>query len=224
MNALPSWATSRMDQTTWILVGCAALALVIAVLLVRRRRTAHRIEALPPLVFEVHDRREPRLRPAAFRVSGPLPAYAPPEPVRVYEPPQAEPWPYAPSDGRTVEMPRGGTVSPNGYLPGRLEITGGPHRGEAIRFPRIDGGAMADYTLGRGEGPPRTHIRLPVTTVSRQQARLRFEGGRWKLINLSQTNPTAVNGQVLQTPEGMRWLQDGDTVEMGELVLRFRSS
>ncbi len=224
MNALPSWATGGMDQTTWILVGCALAALVIAALLLRRRRGAHRIEALPPLVFAVHDRREPRLRPAAFRISGPGPVYAPPEPVRAYEPPQAESWPYAPSDGRTVEMPRGSSVSPNGYLPGRLEITGGPHRGEAIRFPRIDGDGMADYTLGRGEGPPRTHIRLPVTTVSRQQARLRYEGGRWKLINLSQTNPTAVNGQVLHTPEGVRWLQDGDTVEMGELVLRFRSS
>jgi hypothetical protein len=223
-----------MNQTTWILVGCAILALVVAVLFVRRRRAAHRIEALPPLVFEVHDRREPRLRPASFRPAEamraytpaePVRAYAPAEPVRAYAPPAPEPWPYAPSDGRTVEMPRGGgAVSPNGYLPGRLEITGGPHRGEAIRFPRVDGDGMGDYTLGRGEGPPRTHIRLPVTTVSRQQARLRYEGGRWKLINLSQTNPTAVNGQVLHTPEGVRWLQDGDTVEMGELVLRFRSS
>lgn len=215
-----------MDLTTGILVGCAIVALVIATLVVRRKRGAHRIESLPPLVFEVHDRREPLLRPAAFRVSGPVQAYAAPpapEPVRVYEPPPAEPWPYAPADGRTVEMPRGGVMT-NGYLPGRLEITGGPHRGEAIRFPCLDGGSSADYTLGRGDGPPRTHIRLPVTTVSRQQARLRYEGGRWKLINLSQTNPTAVNGQVLHTPEGVRWLQDGDTVEMGELVLRFRSS
>lgn len=210
-----------MNQTTLILVGCAILALVIATLVVRRRHAAHRIEALPPLVFEVHDRREPSLRPARFRGDVGR-ADAAPEPVRTYEPPPAEPWPYAPPDGRTVEMPRGGAM-PNGYLPGRLEITGGPHRGEAIRFPRVDG-ASADYTLGRGEGPPRTHIRLPVTTVSRQQARLRYEGGRWKLINLSQTNPTAVNGQVLHTPEGVRWLQDGDTVEMGELVLRFRSS
>ncbi|HXE59903.1 MAG TPA: FHA domain-containing protein [Gemmatimonadaceae bacterium] len=214
-----------MDQTTWIFVGCAILALFIATLLVRRRRGAHRIEALPPLVFAVHDRREPRLRPAGFGMSGSAPrAYAPPEAVRTFEPPAAEPWPYAPSDGRTVEIPRGAMPSPNGYLPGRLEITGGPHRGEAIRFPRIDGDGVGDYTLGRGEGPPRTHIRLPVTTVSRQQARLRYEGGRWKLINLSQTNPTAVNGQVLHTPEGVRTLQDGDTVEMGELVLRFRSS
>ena len=212
-----------MNQTTIILVGCAILALVIATMIVRRKRAAHRIEALPPLVFEVHDRREPRLRPAAFRPSGPAQVYAPrPEPVRAYEPPPSEPWPYAPADGRTVELPRGASM-PNGYLPGRLEITGGPHRGEAIRFPCVVGGT-ADYTLGRGEGPPRTHIRLPVTTVSRQQARLRYEGGRWKLINLSQTNPTAVNGQVLHTPEGVRWLQDGDTVEMGELVLRFRSS
>jgi hypothetical protein len=211
-----------MNQTTWILVGCAMAALVIATLIVRRKRASHRIEALPPLVFEVHDRREPLLRPAAFRVNTGY-AVAPPEPVRTYEPPPPEPWPYAPADGRTVEMPHGGGT-PNGYLPGRLEITGGPHRGEAIRFPRLGGGGNVDYTLGRGEGPPRSHIRLPVTTVSRQQARLRYEGGRWKLINLSQTNPTAVNGQVLHTPEGVRWLQDGDTVEMGELVLRFRSS
>ncbi len=212
-----------MDLTTWILVGGAILALVIATLIVRRKREAHRIEALPPLVFEVHDRREPMLRPAGFRGAEPVHAYTAPEPVRTYDAPPAEPWPYAPPDGRTVEMPRGG-ITPNGYLPGRLEITGGPHRGEAIRFPRLDGGGHVDYTLGRGEGPPRTHIRLPVTTVSRQQARLRYEGGRWKLINLSQTNPTAVNGQALHTPEGVRWLQDGDTVEMGELVLRFRSS
>src|SRR6185437_1235290 len=162
MNALPSWATG-MDQTTWILVGCAILALVVAVIIVRRKRAAHRIEALPPLVFEVHDRREPRLKPAAFGRSSGAPAYPPvnqpPEPVRNYEPPPAEPWPYAPPDGRTIEMPRGG------------------------------GGSAADYTLGRGEGPPRTHIRLPITTVSRQQARLHYEGGRWKIINLSQTNP-----------------------------------
>lgn len=226
MNALPSWA-SGMDQTTWILVGCAILALVVAAIIVRRKRAAHRIEALPPLVFEVHDRREPRLKPAMFGTRDGARAYPagyqPPEPVRTYEPPRAEPWAYAPADGRTVEMPGGGGV-PNGYLPGRLEITGGPHRGEAIRFPRVDGANAADYTLGRGEGPPRTHIRLPITTVSRQQARLRYEGGRWKIINLSQTNPTAVNGQVLHTPEGVRWLQDGDTVEMGELVLLFRSS
>ena len=221
-----------MDLTTWILVGCAIVALVITALLVRRKHAAHRIESLPPLVFEVHDRREPSLRPAMFRAAEPVQTYAAPqpprpspvpEPVRTYEPPPPEPWPYAPPDGRTVPIPRGG-ITPNGYLPGRLEITGGPHRGEAIRFPCLDGGSSADYTLGRGEGPPRTHIRLPVTTVSRQQARLRYEGGRWKLINLSQTNPTAVNGQVLHTPEGVRWLQDGDTVEMGELVLRFRSS
>jgi predicted component of type VI protein secretion system len=112
--------------------------------------------------------------------------------------------------------------SARGYLPGWLEIAEGPHKGERIRFPRLDDGT-SDYTLGRGEGPAQTHIQLPVTTVSRQQARMHYAAGRWQLVNLSQTNPTSVNGRELQEPAAEHWLQDGDAVEMGDLLLRFRA-
>ena len=199
---------SRVDSMTLILSGSAILALVVAIVLVRRRRAhAHRVEALPPLVFEVRDRREPLLRPAGFRDLERPVAYAPPTQ-----------WPSM--DARTVQVPRA-APSTTGYLPGWLEIADGPHKGEVIRFPRL--ADASDYTLGRGEGPARTHVQLPVTSVSRQQARMRWANGRWQLINLSQTNPTVVNGRTLEEPEGVRWLQDGDTVEMGDLVLRFRA-
>lgn len=194
-----------MTPMTMILAGCAILALLIAIVLTRRRRArAHRVEPLPPLVFEVHDRREPLLRPAGFATSG----------AGTFTPPAIWPTP----NGRVVAPP---APAPHGYLPGWLEIATGPGKGEAIRFPRLESGAP-DYTLGRGDGPPQTHIRLPVTSVSRQQARMHHENGRWQVVNLSRTNPTCVNGRTLNAPDGAHWLRDGDRVEMGDLVLRFR--
>jgi pSer/pThr/pTyr-binding forkhead associated (FHA) protein len=108
------------------------------------------------------------------------------------------------------------------YLPGRLEIQSGDKRGDVIRFVRTRGDT-ADVTLGRGDGPPGVHIKLPVETVSRHHARMQYESGRWRITNLSHTNPTIVNGEELIAAEGARWLEDGDTIEMGELVFRFRA-
>lgn len=117
-------------------------------------------------------------------------------------------------------MPRYGGPSAE-YLPGRLEIQTGRHRGEEIRFARISGD-VAEVTLGRDDGPPGRHVKLPVETVSRRHARMEFVNGRWKITNLSRTNPTVVNGEELLAAEGARWLTDGDIIEMGEVVLRFR--
>lgn len=186
-----------MFATTLVLLGCALVS-VVAVLTVMRRRRAgvHRIESLPPLVFEVHDRREPALRPARFR-SRDGAATSP-------QPPGA----FAPAAGA--------------FLPGRLEITSGPHAGETLRFPVIAGGP-GEFTLGRGQGTPHSHIRLPAQTADREQARLHYERGRWLLTNLSITTPTTVNGAPLLGAHDARWLENDDVVEMGELRLRFRT-
>jgi predicted component of type VI protein secretion system len=130
-------------------------------------------------------------------------------------------------DDRTVRVPRFTEPSVQ-YLPGRLEIQSGPYHGQEIRFVRHSqsgsaAGDIADVTLGRGDGPADTHIKLPAETVSRHHARMQYDHGRWRITNLSRTNPTIVNGEELIAAEGARWLEEGDTIEMGEITLRFHT-
>ncbi len=105
------------------------------------------------------------------------------------------------------------------FLPGRLEVTEGEDRGQTIRFVRVFGEPPV-VTLGRSAGPPHRHVQLRSLTVSRLQARMRYEGRRWEIANLSETNPTLVNGHELSL-HGTRLLEHGDRIEMGEVVFRF---
>jgi hypothetical protein len=114
--------------------------------------------------------------------------------------------------------PMDGTLQ---FLPGRLEVIDGEAPGRDIRFVRT-WGEVPEITFGRVTGPPYRHIQLKSQTVSRQHARMQYTDGRWKLTNLSQTNPVVVNGQALETAHGSRVLRDGDQIEMGEVVFRFR--
>ena len=107
------------------------------------------------------------------------------------------------------------------FLPGRLEIVDGDVPGRDIRFVRT-WGEIPEVTFGRVAGPPYRHVQLRSQTVSRQHARMQFADGRWKLINLSQTNPVVVNGEPLDSAHGQRLLRDGDEIEMGDVLFRFR--
>jgi hypothetical protein len=49
------------------------------------------------------------------------------------------------------------------------------------------------------------------TTVSRRHAAIVRDGDNWKVINLSETNSTLVNGQRI---EGERYLQNGDEIQL----------
>jgi predicted component of type VI protein secretion system len=106
-------------------------------------------------------------------------------------------------------------------LPGRFEVVAGMDGGRDIRFVRGPGGTP-EVTLGRMDGPTYRHVQLPAQTVSRMHARMRFEGGRWQISNLSPTNPVVVNGEPLDADGESRLLAEGDRVELGEVVLRFR--
>jgi len=114
--------------------------------------------------------------------------------------------------------PMDGTLQ---FLPGRLEVVDGESPGRDIRFVRT-WGETPEITFGRITGPPYRHVQLRSQTVSRQHARMQYVDGRWKLTNLSQTNPVLVNGQALDTAHGNRVLRDGDQIEMGEVVFRYR--
>lgn len=108
------------------------------------------------------------------------------------------------------------------FLPGRLEINSGLDTGREIRFVRVPGPNGIQVTFGRTEGPLYRHIQLRDQTVSREHARMTLLDSRWVLTNLSRTNPVAHNGRVLAWSE-QQPLDDGDRVEMGEVIFSFRS-
>jgi hypothetical protein len=105
-------------------------------------------------------------------------------------------------------------------LPGRLEVLSGLAMLREIRFVRVPG-ERPEVILGRDPSSSPQHVSLPSSTVSRQHARLDFAGGRWSLTNLSRTNPTVVNDELLSNIQGERALVDGDRIELGDVVLRF---
>ena len=107
-------------------------------------------------------------------------------------------------------------------LPGRLEVLAGEPQQHEIRFVRIPGEPM-EMILGREPGPSAQYVALKSGTVSRRHARFAFSNGQWAVANLSRTNPVVVNDQELAHSDGARGLADGDRLELGEVVLRFRA-
>ena len=146
-------------------------------------------------------------------------------------------------DGASVRYwrPADGTLQ---FLPGRLEVIAGRDAGQEIRFVRTPGPDGTKVTFGRAEGAPYRHVQLREPTVSRAHACMMLDartpapaegagrGGsngdsgapRWRLENLSATNPVVVNGRPLAADEGpasFAVLSEGDRIEMGEVVFRF---
>lgn len=125
-------------------------------------------------------------------------------------------------DGRTLRFVRpDATVR---LIPGRLEVIGGGDAGEEIRFMTVQGedGARTEMMLGRSPGEGPTHVQLKQKTVSRTHAVIRHRHGEWLIENLSTTNPTILNDEVMGVKE--RLLTDGDRIEMGEVIFRFRET
>ena len=119
-----------------------------------------------------------------------------------------------------VHRPMDGTLQ---FLPGRLEVLEGREIGQEFRFVRTPGATQTEITLGRQDGVPYRHFQLHEPTVSRLHAKLTLEDRNWRLTNLSETNPASVNGTPLGAKNGSAILHDGDRIEMGEVVFRFRA-
>jgi len=129
--------------------------------------------------------------------------------------------------GRTVKMfaPSAAATKTIKILPGKLEVIAGETESEAgiIRFfrpagPEPQGGFQ--FTFGRAPGPPLIHIQLDSKTVSRNQASIRLFEGKHSVINRASpdSNPTFVNDHQMAESEE-RVLEDGDRIEMGEVVM-----
>ena len=109
------------------------------------------------------------------------------------------------------------------FLPGRLEVVGGEDTGQEIHFARQVGDEDITVTFGRSEGPPLRHVQLLDPTVSRQHARMSYDGQRWHLSNMSTTNAVLLNGASLPENGDGLTLQDGDRLEMGAVVFVFHA-
>lgn len=109
------------------------------------------------------------------------------------------------------------------FLPGRLEIVEGRDVGQEVRFVRQPGAPTTEITFGRMEGEPYRHVQLHEPTVSRLHAKLTLEDRQWRLTNLSGTNPVVVNSAPMEGVDASLVLSEGDRIEMGEVVFRFRS-
>ncbi|MHB1225667.1 MAG: FHA domain-containing protein [Gemmatimonadaceae bacterium] len=107
-------------------------------------------------------------------------------------------------------------------LPGRLVPEDRQALRDDIRFIALDTTGEQRFTLGRGDGPLHEHIQIASPTVSRRHATMLYAGSVWSIANLSETNPVRVNGTELRETDIVS-LSEGDLIEMGDLVLRFRS-
>lgn len=127
-----------------------------------------------------------------------------------------------PSSASTLrlERPTDGTLQ---FLPGKLEVVEGNDMGQEIRFVKTAGPDGQTITFGRAEGAQYRHVQLNEHTVSRQHAKMALDGKTWTLTNMSRTNPVTINGLALADEGANVVLRDGDRIEMGEVVFRFRA-
>jgi hypothetical protein len=231
VNVLVQWGDVASQPLILVaLAGVLLLASLAIVVLLRRRRAARELDPAPPLiVFQP--------RPLAERPLRPENTLRPPEtPADVVEPPAAgvdprgvqhEPLPRAFEAAGSLELAHwqtGGTPPAPAadvtlqLLPGRLEpVSGGE---EEIRFVRVPGSAR--FTFGRSPGPLHTHVQLHAATASRMHGYMEFEGGHWRIGNMSETNQVVVNGDELPIAGPGRLLKDGDRIEFGEVAFIFR--
>jgi hypothetical protein len=97
-------------------------------------------------------------------------------------------------------------------------MSGGPSGG-APRLVGTDGRpytiAIGSTIIGRGEA---AQVRIADVGISRQHARVDFDGARVVITDLGSTNGTAVNG----TRVNAAALQAGDVVQLGTTTLTFR--
>lgn len=156
------------------------------------------------------------------KTSGPPDAAA----VRVEPAPVKEEPPAPASDFKTVRitLPSAMTMK---YVPGELVVLSGEDKGKSFKiagYPTPEGSVV---TLGREpvtDERAYAHIQIEERfhTVSRKQAELIWKAKKLFVRNLSDTNPTQVNGMVIK-PGKMVQLKPGSVMRTGELEFEYRT-
>jgi pSer/pThr/pTyr-binding forkhead associated (FHA) protein len=91
----------------------------------------------------------------------------------------------------------------SGFAPLRLVVQPGNGRVEVTRTQAI---------LGRHSG---ADVRLPFPEVSRRHARVQFENGQWRIVDMDSLNGVWINGERMFESA----LYDGDHVRLGSCLL-----
>ncbi len=163
----------------------------------------------------------PKAAPApaqpTFRAA-PMPT-APPAPIRPPAPPPptaaraGAPRDAAPTQVAPPPPPKATEMYLN--LEAELSVAEGPDRGR--KFPLT----KPVVTLGRSGGR-QNDIQLSDSTVSREHAKILYSTAdkTFRLINESTTNPARLNG----SPVDAVLVKDGDSIQLGATVLKFRKA
>lgn len=195
----PVQAAGEEEGRTWFWLAPILVVLVLAgaVTVARRRKTSAPPDAAPV-----------KVEPAPVKEEPPAP---PPEPA---------------SDLKTVRitLPSAMTMK---YVPGELVVLSGEDKGKSFKiagYPTPEGSVV---TLGREpvtDERAYAHIQIEERfhTVSRKQAELIWKAKKLFVRNLSDTNPTQVNGMVIK-PGKMVQLKPGSVMRTGELEFEYRT-
>jgi hypothetical protein len=168
------------------------------------------------LVFFLTRKKPPApAKPAVEQEQPPVESAAPPPPTYV-----------PPSDLKTIRiMPP--ALKTMRYVPGELVLATGEDKGKAFKFAGFPTPEGSIVTIGR---EPVTgdrayaHIQIDEKfhTVSRRQAELIWKDNKLYVKNLSETNPTQVNGAELK-PGKMVHLKPGSIIRTGELEFQYNA-
>jgi len=200
----PSWLP-------WAIGGGSALALFLAVLLIRSLREDRGSNAgsspgpspIPPFVppQPAPPMPMPVIPPQPVPLALPM---IPPQPAPVPSPPQPRTEPFVPAPKHTTQpfIPTGAYV----------EVVEGEER------PREVPVGTAEFQIGRSGGRS-NHLTLANSTVSQAHATIKMDAatGKFFLLNESRTNKARVNGE----PVEMAPLTDGSKIELGAVTLMF---
>jgi hypothetical protein len=162
-------------------------------------------------------------------VEAPPPPPPPPhggygQPQQGYGPPPGPPGP--PMGGPPMGGPPMGGPPPMSPPGSPAQVSSQPtppvtplHTARQARLISSDGRqfavAIGSTVIGRGEG---AQVRLADVGISRQHARLDYDGTRMVLTDLGSTNGTTVNGNRITAAA----LQHGDVIQLGTTTLTFR--
>ena len=134
-----------------------------------------------------------------------------------------EPAPAAGVDA-TVMLSGGGLGEDEIPLLGKFVVVSGSDKGKEIPvYGYVTSGGF-ETTIGREQvtgGRGKAHIHFDDPAISRKQAKLVCSAGKFKIVNLSQTNPTVVNGRSVGVDEGV-YLVPGNRVQFGGVEMEFR--
>lgn len=129
-------------------------------------------------------------------------------------------------DFSTIKFSYEGAPKTMKFIPGMLQIISGEDKGRSFRIAGYRTSEGNEVTLGRKDvagNRSYAHIKIDqkFKTVSREQLKLIYKDGKLYVQNLSDTNPTQLDGVELKSGE-QKPLKKGSVIRTGELEFEYK--